>query len=316
MSQAWQFWPGVGRNFVNPAYEHYKRVVEKNQQEEARLAAHEEDMKIVGRELGAKHGLKFIGTSRQHPPGTSVPKNPRLQWMVPPKSVISLGFEVASGIAGWRVRQQLAEGVVLSGKLSTGWSVWLEEKDLGNITKIFKPEVLPPAEDRNREQSDGALANFGGHYRVMGMTGNSQYWVVRPDGSLREPDEDRGRGYAQKYKGSEGDKRWDVVSPDELAISWSKSNTAAAHQFIVNKLPVNGATPAQIQIAKSLQAEIAERFDGATGCSGRMSPSIGNGWELVNEIEVPVEENTKPVAEGGERASAEQIQTLLDRFKK
>ncbi len=315
MSQAWQFWPGVGRNFINPAYEHYKRVVEKNQQEEVRLAAHEEEMKVVGRELGAKHGLKFIGTSRQHPPGTSVPKDPRHQWMVPPKSVIKLGFEVASGIAGWRVQQQLAEGVVLSGKLSTGWSVWLEESELDKITKIFKPAVLPPAEDRNREQSDGTLANFGGHYRVMGMTGNAQYWVVRSDGSLREPDEDRGRGYAQKYKGSEGDKRWDIVAPEELAISWSKSNTAATHQFIVNKLPTNGVTPAQIEVAKSLQEEIAKRFDGATGCSGRMSPSIGKGWGLVEE-EVSVEEPSKPVSEGGERASVEQIQSLLERFKK
>lgn len=312
MSQAWQFWTG---NAVNPAAEHYRRVIEQNQKEEARLAAHEEEMKVVGRELGAKHGLKFIGTSLQHPPGTSVPKNPRLQWMVPPKSVIKLGFEVASGIAGWRVQQQLAEGVVLSGKLSTGWSVWLEENELDKITKIFKPAVLPPAEERNREQSDGTLANFGGHYRVMGMTGNAQYWVVRPDGSLREPDEDRGRGYAQKYKGSEGDKRWNVVASEELAISWSKSNTAATHEFVVNKLPVDGVTSAQVEVAKSLQAEIAKRFDGATGCSGRMSPGIGNGWGLVGE-EVSAVEPTKPVAEGGERASAEQIQTLLDKFRK
>lgn len=310
MSNAWRFWPGVGGNVVDSSRDHYNKVIEQHAAEEARLAAHEEEMKIVGRELGAKHGLKFIGTSRQHPPGTSVPKNPRLQWMVPPKNLIKLGFQVASaGTAGWRVQQQLAEGVVLSGKLSTGWSVWLEEDELYKITKIFKPAVIPPADERNHEQSDGTLVNFGGHYRVMGMTGNSQYWVVRPDGSLREPDENRGRGYAQKYKGSEGDKRWNIVAPEELAISWSKSNTAASHEFVVNKLPVDGVTPAQVEVAKSLQAEIASRFDGATGCSGRISPSIGNGWGLVDETEVLI-------AEGGERASAEQIQNPLEKFKK
>jgi len=316
MSKVWQFWPGIGRNYVNPTADYYDKVIEKNRQEEARLAAHEEEMKVVGRELGAKHGLKFIGTSRQYPPGTSIPRDPRRMCLVPPKSVIKLGFEVASGVAGWRVRQQLAEGVVLSGKLSTGWSVWLDEKDLADITKIFKPPVLPPVEERNLGQSDGTLTNFGGHYRVMGATNNAQFWVIRPDGSLREPDEEVGRGYGQKYLGSEGNKRWDVVASEELAISWSKSNTAAAHQFIVNKLPVNGVTPVQIEIAKSLQTEIANRFDGATGCSGRMSHSVGNGWELVDETEVPVEEFAKPVVEGGERASAEQIQSLLNRFKK
>ncbi len=96
MSQAWQFWTG---NAINPTEEHYRRVIEQNQQEEARLAAHEEELKIVGRELGEKHGLKFIGTSRQYPPGTSIPRDPRRMCLVPPKSVIKLGFEVASGVA-------------------------------------------------------------------------------------------------------------------------------------------------------------------------------------------------------------------------
>lgn len=314
MSKPWQFWTG---NCRNPAADHFDRVIEKNREEEARCAAREEGLKVLGCELGAKHGLKFIGTRRLYPPGTSIPRNPKLQWMVPPKSVIELGFEVApAGMAGWRVSQRLAEGVVLSGKNSTGWHVWLDEKDLGDITKIFKPSVLPPPEERNRTQSDGTLANFGGHYRVMGAAKNAQFWVIRPDGSLREPDEDVGRGYCQKYKGAEGDKRWNVVAPEELALSWSKPFTAATHEFIVNKLPVSGVTPAQAETAKRLQTEIAERFDGTTGCSGRTSPGIGNGWGLADKAEVSAEEPVKSVTEGGERASAEQIQSLLDVFKK
>lgn len=314
MSKAWQFWTG---NCRNPVADHYDRVIEKNRQEEAQCDAREEKLKVLGHELEKKHGLKFIGTRRLYPPGTSIPRNPKLQWMVPPKSVIELGFEVApAGMAGWRVRQRLAEGVMLSGQFSYGWNVWLDEKELGNITKIFKPPVLPPVEERNRAQSDGTLANFGGHYRVMGAAKNAQFWVIRPDGSLREPDKDVGRGYCQKYKGAEGDKRWDVVALEELALSWSKPFTAAAHIFTVNKLSVNGTTPAQVEIAKRLQTEIAERFDGSTSCSGRTSPGIGSGWGL-DGTETPAEEElAKPVAEGGERASAEQIQSLLNKFKK
>jgi hypothetical protein len=145
MSYAWQFWPGIGRNVVNPSAEHFAKIAERNRQDEEHAAAREKELQAVGEELEGKHGLKFIGTRRGYPPGTSIPKNPKLGWMIPAKSVISLGFEVApAGIAGWRVRQLLAEGVTLSGKFSTGWNVWLEEKDLGNITKIFKPPVLPP----------------------------------------------------------------------------------------------------------------------------------------------------------------------------
>lgn len=201
MSTPWQFWPGFDRGFVNPAADHFAEVERKNIEEEALIAEREKGLQKVGEELGRKYGLKFIGTYRRHEDGVSVPKNPRLAWSIPPKRIIMFGFEIASaGTVGWRVRQRLAEGVVLSGKQSTGWTVWLEEKDLyEKIAKIFKPAVLPPAGERNLEQN-GTLTNFGGHYRIMGATRNAQFWVICPDGSFREPDEDVGRGYARNTK--------------------------------------------------------------------------------------------------------------------
>jgi len=275
-------------------------MVEKNKQLEVEIRAREKKIEVLAREFAKKYGLEFVGTSREYPSGSSRPKDPRYASLVPPKSVIKLGFEVApAGVAGWRVQQRLAKGVVLYGKNSTGWNVWVEEKDLGDITKIFKPEVLPPEEERNRQQSDGTLLNFGGHYRVMGRSNNSDYFVVTPDGALREPDEERGRGYREKYKGSEGDKRWNLVALEELAISWLGGN-----DFVANKLPTSGVTPEQLRTAKRLQEEIAERFEGVTG------------WDLAGETKTPAEESVKPVAEGGERASAEQIKFLLDKFKK
>ena len=134
MPKVWQFWPMTGPKVINLVEEQYNRVIEQNRQEEARLVAREEELKVVGDQLSAKHGLRFIGTLRRHPYGTSFPRNPKLQWRIPPKSVIELGFEIApAGTAGWRVRQSLVEGVVFSGKLSTGWNVWLEEKNLENL---------------------------------------------------------------------------------------------------------------------------------------------------------------------------------------
>lgn len=288
MSKAWQFWPGIGRNFVNPTADYYDKVIEKNRQEEIRLAAHEEEMKIVGRELGEKHGLKFIGTSRQYPPGTSIPRDPRRMCLVPPKSVIKLGFEVASGVAGWRVRQQLAEGVVLSGKLSTGWSVWLDEKDLADITKIFKPPVLPPVEERNLGQSDGTLTNFGGHYRVMGNSKNAQFWVIRADGSFREPDEEVGRGYNQKYLGSEGNKRWDIVAPDELAISWNVGllrDVYAGSSCEVLHEPVGGRTQLQIDALRRIEEEVGVKI-GSFGSffDGKSLPGHSITGVVVEEV--------------------------------
>lgn len=310
MSKAWQFWPGIGRNHVNPSADYFSRVAEHNRQEEIRLAAREEELRLTGETLGSKYRLKFLDVQRRHPSGTRIPKNARLAWTVPAKSVFFFCFEVApAGSVGWRVRQGLAEGVTLSGSHSKGWTVWVEEKDTETLATLFKKGV-------NSEKSEnvaGTLTNFGGHYRIMGATNNSQYWVVSADGSLREPDEDIGRGYAQKYKGSEGDKRWDIVAAHELAISWSKSFTAAAHVFTINKLPGGGLTSEQVSTVERLELEISSRFEGVSGCSGRLSPSIEDGWGL--SLSAAVED--EKVSEGlSKPASSFQLNALLDKFKK
>lgn len=130
-----------------------------------------------------------------------------------------------------------------------------------------------------REQKGEGLANFGGHFRVMGATGNVDFWVVRPDGSLRDPDEVQ---YRKRYT-SEGEKYWRLVGPEELAISWFKAYTAADHDFVVNKLPIGGCTPEQLMTVKRIEREIAVRFDGSVGMSGSTSPVIGRGWNLGGE---------------------------------
>lgn len=124
------------------------------------------------------------------------------------------------------------------------------------------------------------LINFGGHYRVMGSTDNANFWVLDPHGFPRNPDlvEDR-RGYA----GCDGKKTWRLLQPEELAISWSKSCTAADHHFVVNKLPVGGCTEAQLEAVEGIEDEMEKRWEDRTGMSGTSSPGIGVGWNLDPE---------------------------------
>lgn len=138
-------------------------------------------------------------------------------------------------------------------------------------TEWAKAEAL-----QRRVESGAILTNFGGHFRVMGATGNAQYWVIMPDGSERDADE---VSYRKRYT-SEGEKKWRLVGPEELAISWFKAYTAADHEFVVNKLPEGGCTEGQLATIGRIEREISERFYGSTGMSGTSSPEIGKGWGL------------------------------------
>jgi len=125
----------------------------------------------------------------------------------------------------------------------------------------------------------------------MGAAGQCQYWVIQPDGAERDPDEVE---YRKRYT-AEGSKTWRLVGPGELAISWSKGNTAANHEFIVDKLPAGGCTAEQLATIERLEREINERFDGAVGMSGTISPGIGKGWGLG--FKPSSKPNTKPTSE-------------------
>jgi len=173
--------------------------------------------------------------------------------------------------------QKLIANESLDTMPTEGWSSltsWVKEaKDvLEKFTRI--EEELKTLEQR---QSTGEiLVDFGGHFRVMGATGNAQYWVIKPDGSEREPDE---VSFRKQYT-SEGEKKWRLIGPGELAISWFKAYTAANHGFTINKLPQGGCTPEQLATINRLELEISSCWEGARGFSGKVSPSIGDGWGL------------------------------------
>lgn len=136
-------------------------------------------------------------------------------------------------------------------------------------------------------ESGAILTHFGGHYRNGGATGQVDYWVIRPDGSLRTP-----TTLAYRKRPSEGEKGWFVVAPGELAITWEKGSTAGEHVCSVSKLPLDGCTDAQFEAVEEIERQLDKRFENARGMSGKGSPPIGVGWDLRPK---PIEE--EPVIE-------------------
>ena len=108
--------------------------------------------------------------------------------------------------------------------------------------------------------------------RTNGMTGRSIAYVISPDGELVEPSKS---GYRR-----DDDKTWgpEVLSEDVVILTHKKAYTAAPHEFGVRYEPPQGITEEQLERIEAIQKSIAEEWDGATGMSGKESPSIGDGW--------------------------------------
>jgi hypothetical protein len=98
---------------------------ERRAQEELARTMDKEELETRARKAGAKYGYEFIRVSDLD-------------------GIKEFGFIINRGTAGWRVRQSLKDPSMLSGKLSTGWSIWVKEEDLDNLQKFF----VQPGESR------------------------------------------------------------------------------------------------------------------------------------------------------------------------
>jgi hypothetical protein len=98
---------------------------ERRAQEELARTMDKEELETRARKAGAKYGYEFIRVSDLG-------------------GIKEFGFIINRGTAGWRVRQSLKDPSMLSGKLSTGWSIWVKEEDLDNLQKFF----VQPGESR------------------------------------------------------------------------------------------------------------------------------------------------------------------------
>ena len=105
-------------------------------------------------------------------------------------------------------------------------------------------EVSESAVDLSEQTREGKiLTEFEAGHRRGGVTGCGDGWVVRADGSLREPDERD----VPRFK-SDGTYRWNLVTEEELALVWHCGTTRdvdGSSGFIVEKMPVGGLTDAQ-----------------------------------------------------------------------
>lgn len=146
------------------------------------------------------------------------------------------------------------------------------------------------------------LLDFGGRFRIGGWSDQQEYLVIQQDGTLREPDKLRFSGRDKDM----GEKMWNLVTPSELALTWTKANTGTPHQFEVAKMPVDDITIEQREAARRFVQTVALRFDGQKSMSGILSPPAGRGWnfeaararfeaDIAEEAERPIVRRPPPV---------------------
>ena len=123
-----------------------------------------------------------------------------------------------------------------------------------------------------RETRHDLPHRFSFFTRTNGMTGRSIAYVIGADGELVEPSES---GYRR-----DDDKTWgpEVLDEDMVILTHKKAYTADPHEFGVRYEPPQGITEKQLERIEAIQKSIAKDWDGATGMSGKESPSIGDGW--------------------------------------
>lgn len=184
--------------------------------------------------------------------------------------------------------------------------------DISHIEAELRREWVAAEVLNAREEAGEILANWGGWLHTSGRNGRACYWVVRPDGTLREADREE---YSRSHRRGAHTQWWNLVEPGELALWWAKGSNAGDHEFEVEKLPVGGCTEAQLEMVLQLEAELENEWRGRRGlASGRPSPAVGDGWGL--HPAAPAPEPPKSVAEGGEAASADALAALRERWRK
>jgi len=131
-------------------------------------------------------------------------------------------------------------------------------------------------------------------------------WVIGADG------QDRGNTawYNPRPRYSlEGDKIWEQILQGEVVLKWSKSCSAASHEFTVIHLPAEGLTDAQLERISEIQKELEYAWKDARGlASGLPSPPVGKGWSLLSKA-IPTS-TAIPVVQRGESATVDALDAL------
>lgn len=211
-----------------------------------------------------------------------------------------------TGAAVYSIKQSLSEELRLSDtptyQIPDSYSGYYSPRGNwkpveGRGTKIYlnRPQLTQEEIDSEIEKHNvpglqeakemGLPTNIEIYHRVGARTGCSNGWVVRPDGSLRDPDETPLPG--RSNRAGEGSYKWRQVLPGELVLRWGKQNTAAEHEFEVVYAPEEDLTEAQLGRIAEIQQGLEDTWAGLRGISsGTLSPAVGRGWGL-GDIETP-----------------------------
>lgn len=157
-----------------------------------------------------------------------------------------------------------------------------------------------PSHSGERETRHDLPYRFKFYTRTNGRTNRSIAYVIGADGELIEPSESGYRRDDCKTWGPE------VLNEGVVILTHEKAYTAAPHEFGVRYEPPQGITEEQLNRIEAIQKSIAEEWDGATGMSGKESPSIGDGWGFTEE-----DLNDEAQAKRGAEINSQDMGSLL-----
>ena len=132
-------------------------------------------------------------------------------------------------------------------------------------------------------------------------------YVIGADGELVEPSESGYRRDDYKTWGPE------VLNEGVVILTHEKACTAALHEFGVRYEPPQVITEEQLNRIEAIQKSIAKEWGGATGMSGKESPSIGDGWGFT-EGDLNDEAQAKRDAEINSQDMNDLLAALQNRF--
>lgn len=155
----------------------------------------------------------------------------------------------------------------------------LTHKEEEKATKEREEAAAAAAQaERERVAQDAALTEFGGPHRLGGVNNRSAWWVVRPDGSLREPDRTDTHRYDASNRLGE---YWQAVGQSELALHYHRADRYdIAHCEVVHRPEV--VTPAQLAAAKQIEEEMGAS-ENAFGLDDRLGRLLDRRAVAIEE---------------------------------
>jgi hypothetical protein len=179
-------------------------------------------------------------------------------------------------VADGREVSSWSEGSMLDATLATTSDIrrWIES---AKVVMTEAGEASPAAKDLDaRRKSGEILVGFTTWHRRGGASNLGDGWVIRPDGSVREAD------HRNVARNGDGDFVWSLVTTEELALSWGKSNSSADHECVVEHAPAV-LTPEQLATVRRIEVEI-KAPEGAFGLDPEINARNAERFAAIREV--------------------------------